>query len=382
MIVFKSFFKVISHYKTMIIFYTILLVTFGGFSMKANTNVKTFTDTKPNIIIVNKDKGNILTDNLVKYLDKNCNIIKVKNDKDSINDALFYRDVSYIIYIPSGYGDDLINNKKPIIDIKSCGDYNSSLAEMILKKYLKVQNIYLYNNNDINDVINNINNSFKKESNINISTSVDTNKLSKTATFFNFASYSIMAVIMFIICLTLNSFHSISINKKVIISSMNYKKYNRLILSAGFIYSLFIWLIYVILSIILLGSSMFSLRGVIYIFNLFIFTFCTLTIALLISGLINNKNAVNGVVNVIALGSAFLCGAFVPAEFLPDMVLKIAHILPTYWYVNTNDLLKDINVINLKNLYPVFINMFVIIVFSLLFIIINNIITKHKRKIG
>ena len=67
-------------------------------------------------------------------------------------------------------------------------------------------------------------------------------------------------------------------------------------------------------------------EGLIYILNSFIFTICATTMSFFIGNLITNKNAVNGIVNVVALGSSFLCGAFVPMRWLPDSVLKIAHV--------------------------------------------------------
>ena len=127
---------------------------------------------------------------------------------------------------------------------------------------------------------------------------------------------------------------------------------------------------------------MFSIQGVIYIVNSFIFTICALTIAFLIANLVNNKNAINGIVNVIALGSSFLCGAFVPVEWLPASVLKVAHILPTYWYIQTNELMKTIEKFDIESLKPVFINMGVIALFTIIFVIITNIISKRKRKIA
>ena len=92
------------------------------------------------------------------------------------------------------------------------------------------------------------------------------------------------------------------------------------------------------------------------------------------------KNAVNGIVNVVALGSAFICGAFVPVQYLPENVLKFAHIFPSYWYINSNELLSSIDIINTSSLRPIFINMIVIIAFSILFIVLNNIVSSKKRK--
>ena len=109
---------------------------------------------------------------------------------------------------------------------------------------------------------------------------------------------------------------------------------------------------------------------------------CALTIAFLIATIVNNKNAINGIVNVIALGSSFLCGAFVPVEWLPKSVLTIAHIIPTYWYIQTNELMKTIEVFNIETLMPVFANMGVILLFSVCIIILNNAFSNKKRRIG
>ena len=207
-------------------------------------------------------------------------------------------------------------------------------------------------------------------------------KLQSQAQYFNFATYSIMAIVIFVVSIVLSSFHEKAINKRSIISSMNYKKHNRMLLLASFIYSSIVWAFFTIIGIILVGEIIFTPRGIIYMLNSFIFTFCSLTIALLISTLINNKEAISGIINVIALGSSFLCGAFVPAEWLPDTVLKIAHILPAYWYINSNDLLKTMEIINIENLKQVFINMIVVIGFSIAFVIINNLVSKRKQKVG
>lgn len=127
---------------------------------------------------------------------------------------------------------------------------------------------------------------------------------------------------------------------------------------------------------------MFSLNGIIYILNLFVFTICALSIAFLIGNLVNNKNAINGIVNVVALGSSFLCGAFVPAQFLPDTVLKIAHILPTYYYINNNEIISKFETLSIDNIKPIAINILIMFIFTIAFVVITNIISKKKSKIG
>ena len=376
MIVFKTFIKIIKKYKGTIILYTTMLLIFGTINMSSNSINTTFTSTKPDIAIVNNDENIGLTKNLIDYLSVNTNVKNI--DKENIDDALFYRDINYIIYIPKDYRKDILAGKKVNIDIKTTKDYNSYIADILIKKYIKIQDMYINGTNNEKELINLINRALESNINVEVKSNNNTNELNNLTKYFNFASYSIMAVIIYIICLVMTSFREENINKKIIVSSMNYKKHNLYIFLSSILYSLIVWIIYILLGIFAVKTNIFNLYGAIYTINLLIFTIVSLSLALLISNLIKNKSAVNGIVNVVALGSAFLCGAFVPMEYLPNTVLKISHVLPSYWYVKTNNLLTDVDVLNINTLKPIFINMLVMIAFILIFILLNNIVSKRK----
>ena len=380
MTVFKTFFRIVNKLKPTIILYTALLIIFGAVNMKTSDNNINFVNSKPDILIINQDVNKGLTKNLIDYMKKNSNIVKVENNEEKINDSLFYREVSYVIYIPKDYRKNVLLGKNPKLDIKKTDEYDAHLSEMMLKRYIKLQNIYNKEAGSEDELITLINDNINDDVNIKITSKVDTSKTYNIAYYFNFASYSILAIIIYIVCLVLCSFKEESISKRINISSINYKSHNNKILLASIVFSSIVWLLFVIIGVTIVGDIMFSIRGLISIINSFIFTFCALTLSILISSITNNKNAISGIVNVIALGSAFLCGAFVPAEYLPSSVLNFAHILPAYYYINSNDLLKNIDVINISSMHPIIINMVIIIIFSILFIILNNIVTRKKRK--
>lgn len=380
MTVFKTFFRIVNKLKPTIILYTALLIIFGAVNMKTSDNNINFVNSKPDILIINQDVNKGLTKNLIDYMKKNSNIVKVENNEEKINDALFYREVSYVIYIPKDYRKNVLLGKNPKLDIKKTDEYDAHLSEMMLKRYIKLQNIYNKEAGSEDELITLINDNINDDVNVKIASKVDTSKTYNIAYYFNFASYSILAIIIYIICLVLCSFKEENISKRINISSINYKSHNNKILLASIVFSSIVWLLFVIIGVTIVGDIMFSIRGLISIINSFIFTFCALTLSILISSITNNKNAISGIVNVIALGSAFLCGAFVPAEYLPSSVLNFAHILPSYYYINSNDLLKNIDVINISSMHPIIINMVIIIIFSLLFIILNNVVTRKKRK--
>ena len=381
MTVFNTFWKVINKYKGTIILFTVMLIAFGGINTTSSNNSLDFTNNKPDILIINNDQNKGLTKNLISYLKENTNVKDIK-DEEKIDDALFYRQVNYIIYIPKNYRSDILSGINPKIDIKTTGDYDSSLAEMILTRYLKTQEVYSKTTSNEQELIQKINTNLKTKSEVSITSTVNTSKTSKVSRYYNFASYSIMYTIIFIICMVLASFNEKTIKKRTIISSMNYKTHNKLILKASFLYSIIVWLLFMILGIILFPDTVISLRGLIYTINAFVFTFTSLTLALLISSLSSNKNAITGIANVVCLGSAFLCGAFIPTTWLPETVIKISRVFPTYWYVNSNDLLSSLEKINLNSLEPIIINMLVVLLFSLIFIVLTNIISKKKQRVG
>ena len=382
MTVFKSVLKIVNKYKTTVILYTVMLIVFGASNFKTSDNSLNFVASKPDIYIINNDEKVGITKTLINYLEENTNIKEIKNDQESIDDALFYRDVNYVIYIPKDFRKDILNLKNPKIEIKTTKDYNSYLAENLLNNYVKTLLIYRNEIKDEEELIKKVEETLNKKTNVKITSKLDTNSLSQVTIYFNFLNYCILAGCVYVICLILSSFKEKNVNKRMIISSTNYKKLNRkLLISMGLI-TFILWFFYILLAYILLGDVIFKSHGIIYIINSFIFTICALTLAFLIGNLVNSKTAINGIINVVALGSSFLCGSFVPMEWLPDFVLKIAHVLPSYYFIKANELIKNLETINIETLKPIIINMIIVIIFTSLFVLITNIVTKKKRKIA
>lgn len=378
MTVFKTFLKIVNKYKGTIILYTMMLLVFGVTNLNTKETTS-FIETKPSVVIIDEDNSK-LSNNLVNYMKKNTDLRSIK--ESDIADALFFRDVVYVIYIPKNYQEKRLNQEDITLKIKSTNTYEGALSEEILKRYLESEKIYTKNYNNINTIISKINNSLQSSVKVKTVSKIDTKEQSRISRYFNFASYSIMAVVIYIICLVLTSFKEKNVNKRIIISSTNYQEHNKLLLYSSFMYVFLIWLLYSLLGVIIFKSEILNLKGIIYLGNTLIFSFVALTIALFISSVINNKNAISGIVNVFALGQAFLCGAFIPTEYLPDTVLKIAHILPSYYYINSNDILSKMEVVNLINLKPVIFNSIILLGISILFIILNNVVSRKKQIVG
>lgn len=376
MTVFKTILKILNKLKGMLILYTVMLISITTINQKSGNNIINFEESKPDILIVNKDESNDITTNFVNYINKHSEIKDIDtNDEEKINDAIFYRDVNFVIYIPENFGNDLLNDKNPTLEYKSSGDEYSSYSEMLVEKYMKMLLMYKdYYRGD--ELISKVNNVLETETKVELKTTLDTSELSSITRYFNFLNYAFLAGCVYCISMILSSLKEENVRKRTIISSFNYKKYNRIVLLTNAIVIFVMWILYVILSVILFKDFMISSNGLAYIANSFAFAICSLTIGFLIGNITQNKNAIGGIVNVVALGSSFLCGCFVPFEYMPEYAIKIAHIFPTYYFVLNNESIKTIEIFNFENIKGLLINGGIIIAYSLAFIVLTNYITK------
>lgn len=378
MTVFKTYWKIVKKNIGIIILYTVMLLVFGTMNLKANKNSFEFISSKPDIIIVNNSSG-IITDNLISYLKTNANVKNITDEND-IDDAVFFRDANYVIYIPKEFENKIENGKEFNIDIKTNNSYDSYIASELLNKYLDVFSKYMNLYNDKILAIQKLDNTLNKKADVVIENKTSLN--SKTSLFYNFSSYSIMAIVIYIICLVLSSFNDEKISKRTGVSGMNYKTFNNYLYISSFTFTFIIFMVYLILSFLILKSSILNINGILYSLNMFIFFIVSFTMAILISNLVKSKGAISGVVNVISLGSAFLCGAFIPVKYMPSFALKIAHIFPTFYFIDNNEYIASLQNFDKASYKFVLKNFIIMIIFIIFFLILNTLVTRFKRKVN
>ena len=379
MIVFKTILKILNKLKGLIILYTIMLISVTLVNQTSG-NVDSFEEVKPSVIIVNNDKSkNGVTNHFIKYLENHMEVKDIDiGNEEKIDDALFYRDVSLVVYIPDGFGDDLLDSKDVSVEYKISGDKGSSYGKMLVQNYFDSFNIY-NNYYDGDELFDRLDNALNVDVNVEVKSKLDTNSLSRMARFFNFLNYAILAGCVYSISMILASLKSENVRKRTIVSSYDYKKYNRIVLEACSIVIIGMWLLYMIIALIIFKDLFISMNGLWYVINSFVFSLCSLCIGFLIGNITQNKGAISGIVNVVSLGSSFLCGCFVPFEFMPDYVIKIAHIFPTYYFVINNEALKVMDNFSLSSVSPLIFNMGIVLIFGFCFVVITNYVSKKKQ---
>jgi hypothetical protein ELI_2253 len=354
--------------------------------------VTDFVDTKPEITIVSQDSSDLaakpFTKNFLDYLSKNTKIINLKESETT--DALFYQKISMILYLPEDLESKILSGQKVTLDYRTSGNYTAELSKNLIKRYFELQRTEILESKnsskeqsnilpeDSEKIISNLNQRLDQSPTVRLASKNATN-LSKIAAFFNFASYTIMAIILYVTCFINASFNKTSVKKRTMVSSLHLKKYNFSLLLANSIFAFSVFVLLTTLSFFVLGNIVLTPFFIFEILNILLYTLAALTLAELVSTFNLSRDAVSGVVNLLSLAPAFLSGAFVPTYFLPSFVLTIAHIFPTYWFIDTNNKITTMTEFSFNSFLTILPNLLVLVLFSIIFIAANLVLSKKKR---
>ena len=391
MIVFKTFWRIMKRYWWIVFIYVAILTSLSVINLKT-APVTDFVDTKPEITIVSQDPSDLatkpFTKNFLNYLSKNTKIIDLKESETT--DAIFYQKISMFLYLPEDLESKIISGQKITLDYRTSGNYTAELSKNLIKRYFELQRTEILESKnsskeqsnilskDSEKIISSLNQRLDQSPTVRLASKNATN-LSKTAAFFNFASYTIMAIILYVTCFINASFNKSSVKKRTMISSLHLKKYNFSLLLANSIFAFSVFVLLTTLSFFVLGDIVLTPFFIFEILNILLYTLAALTLAELVSTFNLSRDAVSGVVNLLSLAPAFLSGAFVPTYFLPSFVLTIAHIFPTYWLIDTNNKITTMTEFNFSSFLTILPNLLVLVLFSIIFIAANLVLSKKKR---
>lgn len=391
MIVFKTFWRIMKRYWWIVFIYVAILTSLSVINLNA-APVTDFVDTKPEITIVSQDSSDLgtkpFTKNFLDYLSKNTKIINLKESE--ITDALFYQKISMILYLPEDLESKILSGQKVTLDYRTSGNYTAELSKNLIKRYFELQRTEILESKNSSKeqsnflsensekIISNLNQRLDQSPTVRLASKNATN-LSKIAAFFNFASYTIMAIILYVTCFINASFNKSTVKKRTMISSLHLKKYNFSLLLANSIFAFSIFALLTTLSFFVLGDIVLTPFFIFEILNILLYTLAALTLAELVSTFNLSRDAVSGVVNLLSLAPAFLSGAFVPTYFLPSFVLTIAHIFPTYWFIDTNNKITTMTEFSFNSFLTILPNLLVLVLFSIIFIVANLVLSKKKR---
>ena len=108
--VYKCFLKIMKkNILPCIIYFSIFLVLILMMTSNGNSAVtNAFSSEKVDLAVIDRDNST-LSKGVKEYLGSLHNLVDLEDNKDKLQDSLYYREVSYILILPKGFEDNIIN---------------------------------------------------------------------------------------------------------------------------------------------------------------------------------------------------------------------------------------------------------------------------------
>lgn len=383
MTVFKTYLKIVKMMLPMLIMYLVICIAVSVMVSGVNSDgTEAFRVSKAEIVLIDNDDSDAsrIFDG---YVEKTSIEKELKNnDIKTKQDAIFSRQVDGIITVPKGFGEKLKSGKTAKLEIMSVPDStNTAYIEMMYNRFIKVEQTYFEAGMSADEIEGSIYNDLKSDTEVTLA---DNSKaqFNKLEYFFNYSNFGIMSILIYAIGMLSIAFNRREVWMRNMAGGYGIGRINRQIYGADVLLAAAVWLVFIAVAAVMYGGDMSSAGGALMAVNCLVFTVSVLSLAFLLASLVKKKEAVSGMMNCFGLGSSFLCGAFIPQEYLGTVTLNIGKIFPSYWYISNNRAIGAMAEITMEKLQPVLINMAVMLAFAAGFLILQQIVSRRKMMKG
>ena len=336
--VFKLFFKIAkTKWIATLIFLGIflLILTFTDVGQGATE----FSSSKMALTVYDHDNTSA-SRQLCDYLKKNNEIVDIEDDKDKLIDALYVTSTNYVIDINEGFEEKLAKGETDgLFTTRYLHDsYTNKLADSTLNTYVGTVKAYLAGGMELDKALTAAEEALSAKTEVKMETFSDNKNASKSASFFNYLPYALLSIIVSVLCPVIIAMNKKGVGFRTRCSSIKFSAISKQTIAASGIFVVIIWVFLMVLGIGKNGG-MYSGNMWYAVLNSISFTLVSVAIALLFAELGIDDNVQAFATQAVGLGMAFLCGMFVPMEYLSSGVLAVGKFLPAYWYVKANDMI-------------------------------------------
>jgi ABC-2 type transport system permease protein len=384
--VFNGYIKVLKKSIPTLLIYTaifmVILILFSNSS--SNTGDRTFEATKVSTAFINKDKDSELVADFKDYLGDYCEFVDIGTDKEELEDALFIRNVEYIITIDEGFEQRFVEGKVVEIDKRSVPDsQNAFYINNAINMYFNTLKNYADTIPDmsISELCRLTRDTLKESATVNLVQGKEEANVAKHyQTFFNYLSYLFVAAFVSCIGSIMIVFNDINIRRRNTVAPISNKTVNFQMMLGNFIFVIIFFVIMIVVGIMLSPSKVATIGLGLNILNAFVFLFSALAISYIVGLTAKSDNVLSAIATISSLGLAFLSGAFVPQFLLSDTVIRVARFTPNYWYVYVNDKIAEITNFTRENVIELLGYMGIQILFAVALFCIAVVISKKKSQ--
>lgn len=382
--VFKTYFKIMNRIKGPIIMYVAIFlgITFIISGSSISNDTKIYETSRLDVAVIDRD-NTVLSNGIKDYIVDTNDVVEIEDEEDKLKDALYLREVTYIVIIPKGFMESVENGKPLDLETRKVeGTSNSEFLDANISSYISVVNGYIKAGYDMDKVVDYAAESMDKKGEVSLIVDEASDKSTQKSLisyYFSYAPYALISATIMAVTMILATFNKEDIKKRNVCSSLSLKSVNTQLILAGVVFSLMLVALVVVGGIVICPSSdRNAISFLCYGGNVLCCGIVSLSIAFCLGNLLKTQNGVSGACNIVGLGCSFLGGIFVPLEILPDSVVKVANLVPTYWYTRANDVIAYMSKATSSNIKEILMYMGIEMLFALVFFAIGLVSSKRN----
>ena len=340
-----------------------------------------FNQAKANIVFINEEDAPFIN-GLKQELSKIANFIEIPDEINALQDALYFREVTYILRVPDGFTKKFMNGEDVKLEKTVVPDaYSNVYIDLAINKYLDTAKFYLEHAENISEelLVQNLSTVLSLGSTVELKEKEENLTGNEFLNFyFNYFPYAMLYILILGTSTLIFVFNDNDLKKRNLCSPLSVYSINFQFMLAILVFMVISWLIMVGFCFVFDFKNCLKMNTLFLITNSFVFTLAAACMSFLIGNLVKGRGAITAVSNVVSLGFSFISGVFVPQQMLGSFVLKIASFNPTYWYIKANNNIVNLTDFSFIHINNVLYNMLIQIGFALIFFITALVLGKKK----
>lgn len=342
--VFKAFFKIAKKRLNAAVIYFLIYaaITVLLSSTSEDNYTSNFQSSQLYVTVTDNDESTA-SKALCNYLSSLHHVTKQAEDKNTVLDQIYYRTLDYALTIPAGFEDALLSgdSEEILTSLTIPGSTRGQYVDQQISQYLQSIQIYLAGGSTLAEAIEKTDAAVAAAPEVAVISFREATSQSNSAVFyfFQYLPYIFIAILFTGMAPILVVLGDRSIKDRTACSALPGRVRTTSLMAGCTLYSLGLWLLFLLLGFILYGKDMLQTTVLYAILNSFVFLLFAAAATLLLSSFSPDDNVLNMIANIFGLSMSFLCGIFVPQSMLPDSVLSVGRFLPAYWYVRINNML-------------------------------------------
>ena len=329
--------------------------------------------------IVDEDGGEA-AESLINYIGRTNETILLEDDRESLQEDLFYRNVGYIVRIPEGFMEKCILGEEKIEAVTVPGTYAGYYVDQQVNSYMVYARSYAAAGFTETEIASAMAHRDKAEVTL-VDFSGNAGQVPAYTFYYRYLPYLLLSVLGYVMGYILMGFRRGSLPQRMRASAVPERRQSVEGLAASLVIALALWGVSAAVSVVMYRQDIFESGKLIwYLLNSLVMMLTALSLAYLVGTLVKSSNALNGIVNIISLGMCFVCGVFVEIDLLSSGVRKAAQFLPVYWYETVNTLLTDHRTVAVSIRSEVLSGIGIQIVFAIAFVCVTLAVAKRSRR--